>query len=300
MINIPLTEIHTEGRIQTSPASAEEPHLQIRSFVHSASETWKDLNYPEFEKHPIEEQVKAQTDQSLLRTVPIRLVFDKPEHNLKARYEAWSNGLEDMPVCIGNGKRANVLNPATGERTSHICKGPSLCKMALLNDLKCGLVAKMPVKVNENVFEFRTSSVNTYTAIMSELQKITATEGGLRHVPLELGVWQKSTRSSDFKAFSCASIKMVRGAEPSQRELPLHANDSLEQLGAELLARWESALDVSEEDGKQEPELKLNMPANRARISAGEDQFDSARSIEALFEPFVQGAQMANTTTLTE
>lgn len=125
----PINAIPPVGVIKVDEATPGE--LEIVSHVHSpiAPDSLDDSHG--FERHPLHDEVKEKTGQGALKWIPIRLHFERPEHNIRARYEGWADGVEGMPICTGNGQKAVLVDVSTGARHARICKGPKLCKLVL-------------------------------------------------------------------------------------------------------------------------------------------------------------------------
>jgi hypothetical protein len=64
--------------------------------------------------HPFDEELRKATGNGKLRAIPIRLLFNDPDLNLRAEYSLFDrqNG---RPLCVGNGE--NVSSCYTGWRS---------------------------------------------------------------------------------------------------------------------------------------------------------------------------------------
>ena len=254
--------IFTHGRIQiVTPEPDDEPvHFEINRHTH---QNFSGIEPPKLAEHELGEVIRKKTGQEVLNSIPVRVIFDSAEHNVMARYEAWSEATDDMPVCIGNGETASVLNPGKGTRTSHVCKGPQLCRMALKNGLKCSITTRMPVLIEDKRFELRTSSTHTYRALMGQLREMQAQYGGLRHLHLNLTVWEKSMRASNYKRFGCATIELSKDSQ--EPFMPRVRCQSLEAYGESLLQAWKAEALPQESDMREEESLVLDLPVMAAK-----------------------------------
>lgn len=252
------SSIHTHGRIQiVTPDEADQPvHFEISQHTHETATGAAEP--PKLQPHPTGSELRKRSGQEALQSMPVRVLFDRPEHNVMARYEAWSDAVLDMPVCIGDGEKASVLNPVTGTRKAHVCKGPQLCGLALSNGLRCSITTRMPVLVGRQRFELRTNSSHTYRALMAQMRMLQALYGGLRHLHLNLNVWTKSLRASSYKRFGCATLELSEDS-PDPMAM-LSPNPALDAYGEALLQAWKLAAVPTAEDAAEEEKIVLELP----------------------------------------
>ena len=59
-------------------------------------------------KHPLDEQLRTKAQNQKLRTIPVRMIFNDPELNLRAEYSLFDRQT-GRPVCIGNGETCQRL-----------------------------------------------------------------------------------------------------------------------------------------------------------------------------------------------
>ena len=78
-------------------------------------------------KHPLDEQLRAKAANQKLRTIPVRMIFNDPELNLRAEYSLFDRQT-GRPVCVGNGETCQRLTTQGVEQ--HPCPSPDLCPMA--------------------------------------------------------------------------------------------------------------------------------------------------------------------------
>lgn len=254
--------VFTHGRILiVTPDGDDEPvHFEITQHTHNNS---SGIEPPNLAENELGEVIRKKTAQEALKSIPVRVIFDSAEHNVMARYEAWSETIDDMPVCIGNGETASVLNPGKGTRTSHVCKGPQMCRMALQNGLQCSITTRMHVLIEDKRFELRTNSTHTYRALMGQLREMQAQYGGLRHLQMNLTVWEKSMRASNYKRFGCATIELSKDSQ--EPFMPRVRCQSLEAYGESLLQAWKAEALPQESDMREEERLVLDLPVMAAK-----------------------------------
>jgi hypothetical protein len=78
-------------------------------------------------KHPLDEQLRSQTSNQKLRTIPVRMIFNDPELNLRAEYSLFDRQT-GRPVCVGDGQTCRRLTNQGVEQ--HPCPSPDLCPLA--------------------------------------------------------------------------------------------------------------------------------------------------------------------------
>ncbi len=54
-------------------------------------------------KHPLDEQLRAKTPNQKLRSIPVRMIFNDPELNLRAEYSLFDRQTGRL-ICSGNGE----------------------------------------------------------------------------------------------------------------------------------------------------------------------------------------------------
>src|SRR5699024_3427870 len=78
-------------------------------------------------KHPLDEQLRSKATNQKLRTIPVRMIFNDPELNLRAEYTLFDRQT-GRPVCVGNGETCQRLTNQGVEQ--HPCPSPDLCSFA--------------------------------------------------------------------------------------------------------------------------------------------------------------------------
>ena len=72
-------------------------------------------------KHPLDEQLRSKAPNQKLRTIPVRMIFNDPDLNLRAEYTLFDRQT-GRPICVGNGETCQRLTNQGVEQ--HPC--PSL------------------------------------------------------------------------------------------------------------------------------------------------------------------------------
>lgn len=147
-------------------------------------------------KHPLDEQLRVKAPNQKIRTIPVRMIFNDPELNLRAEYSLFDRQT-GRPVCVGNGETCQRLTHQGVEH--HPCPSPDLC--ALAQGGLCKPYGRLYVNLDESdelgTFIFRTTSFNSIRTLAARLNYYHAASGGLLScLPLQLTLRGKSTTQS--------------------------------------------------------------------------------------------------------
>ncbi|MFW2015440.1 hydrolase or metal-binding protein [Acinetobacter bereziniae] len=149
-------------------------------------------------KHPLDEQLraKAPNQNQKLRTIPVRMIFNDPELNLRAEYTLFDRQT-GRPVCIGNGETCQRQTSQGVEQ--HPCPSPELCPLAQGGN--CKPFGRLHVNLDESdelgTFIFRTTGFNSIRTLAARLSYYHAASNGLLScLPLQLTLRGKSTTQS--------------------------------------------------------------------------------------------------------
>jgi len=178
--------------------------------------------------HPLDEYLRQQPNSNpngKLRNIPVRMLFDDPELNLRAEYSLFDR-TTGRPICVGNGERCQRR---TAEGMQQLpCPSPSLCEFAGQGQCKPygrltvridvdpqhseqgnthqqhsqsnGHSAATPAPLEQDelgVFVFRTTGFNSIRTLSARLRYLQAYSGGLLScLPLQLKLRGKSTTQS--------------------------------------------------------------------------------------------------------
>ena len=147
-------------------------------------------------KHPLDEQLRSKTTNQKLRTIPVRMIFNDPELNLRAEYTLFDRQT-GRPVCVGNGETCQRLTNQGVEQ--HPCPSPDLCPLAQGGN--CKPYGRLHVNLDESdelgTFIFRTTGFNSIRTLAARLSYYHAASNGLLScLPLQLTLRGKSTTQS--------------------------------------------------------------------------------------------------------
>ena len=147
-------------------------------------------------KHPLDEQLRSQATGQKLRTIPVRLIFNDPDLNLRAEYSLFDRQT-GRPVCVGNGETCQRLTNQGVEQ--HPCPSPDLCSLA--QGGHCKPYGRLHVNLDDSdelgTFIFRTTGFNSIRTLAARLSYYSAASGGLLScLPLQLTLRGKSTTQS--------------------------------------------------------------------------------------------------------
>ena len=147
-------------------------------------------------KHPLDEQLRAKAPNQKLRTIPVRMIFNDPELNLRAEYSLFDRQT-GRPVCVGNGETCQRLTQQGVEQ--HSCPSPDLCPLAQGGN--CKPYGRLHVNLDESdelgTFIFRTTGFNSIRTLAARLSYYHASSNGLLScLPLQLTLRGKSTTQS--------------------------------------------------------------------------------------------------------
>jgi len=213
---------------------------------------------------------KATDARVKLRSIPVRLLFDDPDLNLRASYCLFDRH-SGRTLCVGNGetcRRATVSGMQTLE-----CPAPEACELA---ERGCKPFGRLNVRIGDeeelSTFVFRTTGFNSIRTLATRLKYFQAVSGdNLSTLPLELRLRGKSTQQS-------------HGAPIYYVDLTVRTGSSLtEAIGlakAEAQARAEAGFSQAELDN-----------AARAGLAQGafEESVEEGAVVEEFFPPSVEG-----------
>jgi hypothetical protein len=145
--------------------------------------------------HPVDESLR-KTAGSKLRSIPVRLLFDDPDLNLRANYSLFDRAT-GRPMCVGNGETCR-RSTASGVQ-SLPCPSPESCDLAAGG--ACKPYGRLNVRIADEdelgSFIFRTTGFNSIRTLSTRLKYFHAVSGGLLStLPLELRLRGKSTTQS--------------------------------------------------------------------------------------------------------
>ena len=147
-------------------------------------------------KHPLDEQLRSQAPNQKLRSIPVRMIFNDPELNLRAEYSLFDRQT-GRPICVGTGQTCQRMTSQGVEQ--HPCPSPDLCPLG--QGGHCKPYARLHVNLGEadefGTFIFRTTGFNSIRTLAARLNYYHAASGGLLScLPLQLTLRGKSTTQS--------------------------------------------------------------------------------------------------------
>jgi len=161
--------------------------------------------------HPLDEELRKATQGSKLRSIPIRMLFNDPNLNLRAEYSLFDRQT-GRPLCVGNGDTCRRLT-ASGMQ-SLPCPSPQACELA--KGGACKPYGRLNVKIGDEdelgTFIFRTTGFNSIRTLAARLSYYQAVSGNLlAGLPLELRLRGKSTAQSHRAAIYYVDLAVREG-----------------------------------------------------------------------------------------
>lgn len=162
--------------------------------------------------HPLDEPLR-EAQGGKLRRIPIRLLFNEPDLNLRAEYSLFDRNTA-RPLCVGDGEQCR-RRTRDGMQTLP-CPSPDGCELA--QGGRCKPYARLNVVVGDDdplgTFIFRTTGFNSIRTLAARLQYFKAvSDNKLACLPLELRLRGKSTRQSHGAPIYYVDITLREGMD---------------------------------------------------------------------------------------
>lgn len=162
-------------------------------------------------KHPLDEQLRNETDTGKLRTIPVRMLFNDPELNFRAEYSLFDRST-GRPQCVGDGETCRRLT--TESVQTQPCPGPDACELG--QGGACKPYGRLYVRIGDDdelgTFIFRTTGYNSIRTLAARLRYYQAVSGDLLAcMPLELRLRGKSTTQSYRSAIYYVDLTVREG-----------------------------------------------------------------------------------------
>lgn len=147
--------------------------------------------------HPLQTQLAEGAPNGKLRAIPVHLLFNAPDLNLRAQYSLFDRNT-GRPLCVGDGESARRRTPQGLQDLP--CLGPDGCEFGRSHG--CKLFGRLNVQIDGQddelgSFIFRTTGYNSVRTLAARLAYFHAVSGGLtKHLPLTLRLRAKSTTLS--------------------------------------------------------------------------------------------------------
>lgn len=147
--------------------------------------------------HPLNLSLRKDGNASnKLRSIPVRVMFNDPDLNLRASYHYFDRQT-GRPLCVGNGEHCKR---STVDGIQELpCPGPDGCQMGQGGN--CKPYGRLNVLIGDEdelgSFIFRTTGHNSIRTLAARLKYFHAISGGnLATLPMELRLRGKSTTQS--------------------------------------------------------------------------------------------------------
>lgn len=148
--------------------------------------------------HPLNDNLRETyaSEGQKLRRIPVRMLFDDPELNLRVSYNLFDRQ-SGRPLCVGDGEHCKRV--VDGNLEKHPCPSPDACPLGMHG--YCKPYGRLNVVIGEEdplgSFIFRTTGFNSIRTLSARLRYYHAiTKGKLSTLPLELRLRGKSTTQS--------------------------------------------------------------------------------------------------------
>lgn len=146
--------------------------------------------------HPLDESLRQESRSNKLRSIPVTLLFNDPNLNLRAEYTFFERK-SGRPLCSGDGETCQRRTDQGLEPLP--CPSPDHCDFGA-HDL-CKPYGRLYVRIGEEdemgCFVFRTTGYNSIRTLAARLRYFHAISGGqLATLPLMLKLRGKSTTQS--------------------------------------------------------------------------------------------------------
>lgn len=150
----------------------------------------------------VHEEASSKTSiaRTKLRSIPVRVLFNDPDLNLRANYTLFDRTTA-RPICVGDGQMCKRMTAKGIESIQ--CQGPDLCALAI--DGGCKPFGRFHVRIDHpecqadalSTFVLRTTGINSMRTLLTRMQYLQAVSGGLlAYLPLEIRLRAKSTAMS--------------------------------------------------------------------------------------------------------
>jgi hypothetical protein len=166
--------------------------------------------------HPLDEEHRKDAPGNKLRSIPVRMLFNDPDLNLRAEYSMFDRQT-GRPLCVGNGDKCRRFTQS-GVQTLE-CPSPLLCDFA--DKGMCKPYGRLNMKLGDDdeigTFIFRTTGFNSIRTLAARLRYYQAISGDLLAcMPLQLRLRGKSTTQSHRSAIFYVDLTVREGMTLAQ------------------------------------------------------------------------------------
>jgi hypothetical protein len=195
--------------------------------------------------HPLDEEMRKDAPNGKLRTIPVRMLFNEADLNLRAEYTMFDRK-SGRPMCVGNGDACRRLTQSGVQ--SLPCPSPTLCEFG--KGGLCKPYGRLNAKIGDDddlgTFIFRTTGYNSIRTLAARLSYYQAVSGGLlAYMPLELKLRGKSTTQSRRTPIYYVDLVIKEGM--SLQEAVAEAREKARQMKEEGIDQ--AALDAAAAKG---------------------------------------------------
>jgi hypothetical protein len=161
--------------------------------------------------HPLDEELRKTSANGKLRCIPVRVLFNDPDLNLRAEYSLFERQT-GRPICVGNGETCRRITNS-GVQTLP-CPSPDCCELG--RGGLCKPYGRLNVKIGDDdelgTFIFRTTGFNSIRTLAARLSYYQAVSGSLLScLPLQLRLRGKSTTQSHRSAIYYVDLTVREG-----------------------------------------------------------------------------------------
>ena len=205
--------------------------------------------------HPLHLQFQQSQGTQKLRSIPVTLLFNDPDLNLRADYSAFDK-TTGRPLCVGNGETARRMTQE-GMQTVP-CPGPQLCTFG--QEVRCKPYGRLNVQIEGQEdhlasFIFRTTGFNSIRTLAARLSYWNAvSHGAAKYLPLSLKLRAKSTTQSHRAPIYYVDLTLREGVDSNEalRQSTLqgkeHAEDDHALEAAARLGLSNGVLEETDEE----------------------------------------------------
>lgn len=209
--------------------------------------------------HPLNQTLRKDGDlHNKLRAIPVRVLFNDPDLNLRASYHYFDRQT-GRPLCVGNGE---TCKQSTADGIQELpCPGPDACHLG--QGGLCKPYGRLNVVIGEEdelgTFIFRTTGHNSIRTLAVRLKYFHAISGGhLATLPMELKLRGKSTTQSHRAPIFYvdltlrAGMTLAEAVKEARTQAELRYSSGIDQLGLDQAAKLgfaAGAFEESAEDG---------------------------------------------------
>jgi hypothetical protein len=212
--------------------------------------------------HPFDEGLRKALGNNKIRSIPIRLLFNDPDLNLRAEYCLFDRK-SGRPMCTGNGEQCRRYTGSGVETLP--CPSPEACELG--KGALCKPYGRLNVLIGDEeheigTFIFRTTGFNSIRTLTARLRYFQALSGNLLAcIPLELRLRAKSTTQSHRAPIYYADITVREGLTLEDAIAEAKQNDArrkaagYDQAALDIAAAEGFANGAFEESVEEMPEI---------------------------------------------